>query len=135
MAITLHTRDSGFEPAFAALLAAKRESAADVDGAVAAIIDDVVARGDAALVEYTNRFDRVSLDPDRLRLSAAEIAAGAERAPPETVAALRLAAERIESFHQKQLPSGIDYVDPAGVRLGQRWRPIVAAGLYVPGGT
>src|SRR5204862_143166 len=79
--------------------------------------------------------DRVSLNPDRLLLSAAEIAAGAERASPETVAALRLAAERIESFHQRQLPSGIDYVDPAGVRLGQRWRPIAAVGLYVPGGT
>jgi histidinol dehydrogenase len=135
MAITLTTRDPGFEPAFRALLDAKRESAADVDAAVAAIIDDVAARGDAALVAYTNRFDRASLSSDQLRLSPDEIAAGADRAEPETVAALRLAAERIESFHRKQLPSGIDYVDAAGVRLGQRWRPIAAAGLYVPGGT
>src|SRR2546430_10572701 len=115
MAITLHARDSGFEPAFAALLAAKRESAADVDGAVAAIIDAVVARGDAALVEYTNRFDRVALGPEQLRLSPGEIAAGAALAPPETVAALRLAANRIESFHRKQLPAVIDYVDATGV--------------------
>jgi len=135
MAITLTTRDPGFEPAFAALLAAKRESAADVDAAVAAIIDDVAARGDVALVAYTNRFDRVSLSPGQLRLSPGEIAAGADRAAPETVAALRLAAERIESFHRRQLPADIDYVDAAGVRLGQRWRPIAAAGLYVPGGT
>ena len=135
MAITLTTRDPGFEAAFRALLAAKRESAADVDGAVAAIIEDVAARGDAALVAYTNRFDRVRLSPDRLRLAPEEIAAGADRAPPDTVAALRLAAERIESFHRRQLPTGIDYVDPVGVRLGQRWRPIAAAGLYVPGGT
>ncbi len=135
MAITLATRDPGFEAAFCALLAAKRESAADVDAAVAAIIDDVAGRGDAALVEYTNRFDRVRLSPDRLRLTPAEIAAGADRAAPDTVAALRLAAERIESFHRRQLPSGIDYVDSLGVRLGQRWRPIAAAGLYVPGGT
>jgi histidinol dehydrogenase len=135
MAITLTTRDPGFEPAFRDLLAAKRESAADVDAVVAAIIDDVAARGDAALLAYTNRFDRVSLSPGQLRLSSDEIAAGADKAAPETVAALRLAAERIESFHRKQLPSGIDYVDPAGVRLGQRWRPIAAAGLYVPGGT
>jgi histidinol dehydrogenase len=134
MPLTLTTRDPGFETAFRALLAAKRESAADVDGVVAAIIDDVAARGDAALVEYTNRFDRVRLSPERLRLSPAEIAAGADRAPVETVAALRLAAERIESFHQRQLPAGIDYVDSLGVRLGQRWRPISAAGLYVPGG-
>src|SRR5579863_441734 len=135
MPLTLSTRDPGFESAFHTLLAAKRESAADVDDAVAAIIEDVAARGDAALVEYTHRFDRVRLTPDRLRLSPDEIAAGADRAPFETVAALRLAAERIESFHRRQLPSGIDYVDAAGVRLGQRWRAITAAGLYVPGGT
>src|SRR6195256_806170 len=102
---TLSTRDPGFEAAFRALLAAKREGAADVDDAVAAIIDAVAARGDAALVEYTNRFDRVRLSPARVRLSLDEIAAGAALAPPETVAALRLAAERIESFHRKQLPA------------------------------
>src|SRR6266446_3269897 len=135
MARTLSTRDPGFEAAFRALLAAKRESASDVDDAVAAIIDAVAARGDAALVEFTNRFDRARLTPDRLRLSPDEIAAGAAQAPPETVAALRLAAERIESFHRRQLPTSIDYVDAAGVRLGQRWRPIAAVGLYVPGGT
>lgn len=132
---TLATTDPGFEAAFSALLAAKRESAADVDAAVAAIIDDVAARGDAALVEYTNRFDRVRLRPEALRLSRAEIDAGADRAPSAVVAALQTAAARIESFHRRQLPAGIDYVDPLGVRLGQRWRPIAAAGLYVPGGT
>ena len=135
MPLTLSTSDPGFEAAFRALLAAKRESAADVDNAVAGIIEDVTARGDVALVEYTNRFDRVRLSPDNLRLLPAEIAAGADLAPPETVAALRLAAGRIESFHQRQLPAGIDYVDALGVRLGQRWRPIEAVGLYVPGGT
>jgi histidinol dehydrogenase len=135
VAITLHASAAGFEAAFRALLAAKRESAADVDDAVALIIAEVASRGDAALVEYTNRFDRVSMSADRLRLSPAEIADGAGRAPADTVAALRLAAERIESFHRRQLPTAIDYVDPIGVRLGQRWRPITAAGLYVPGGT
>src|SRR6266566_7090089 len=132
---TLSTRDPGFEAAFRALLAAKRESATDVDDAVSAIIEAVAARGDAALVEYTNRLDRVRLTPESLRLSPDEIAAGAALAPPETAAALRLAAERIESFHRKQLPTSIDYVDATGVRLGQRWRPIAAVGLYVPGGT
>ena len=135
MPITLDTRDAGFETAFATLLAAKRENAADVDVAVAAIIDNVASRGDAALVEYTNRFDRVELTPARLRLTKGEIAAGADAAPTETVDALRLAAERIESFHRRQLPMMIDYVDDAGVRLGLRWRPVAAAGLYVPGGT
>jgi histidinol dehydrogenase len=132
---SLDTRDPGFEAAFLALLAAKRESAADVDATVAGIIDDVGARGDAALVEYTNRFDRVSLAPAQLRLSPDEIAAGADAAAPDTVAALRVAAERIEAFHRRQLPSDLDYIDNAGVRLGQRWRAIQAVGLYVPGGT
>jgi histidinol dehydrogenase len=135
VAIRLNTREAGFAAAFGTWLAAQRDSAADVDAAVAAIIADVVARGDAALVEYTRRFDRVSLNPERMRLSDDEIAAGTAAAPSDTVAALRLAAERIEDFHRRQLPSNIDYTDAAGVRLGQRWRPIAAAGLYVPGGT
>jgi histidinol dehydrogenase len=135
MPVTLNTCDAGFETAFAALLAGKRESAADVDAAVAAIITEVATRGDAALIEYTSRFDRIELTPEALRLSLGEIAAGADAAPTETVAALRLAAERIESFHRRQLPAAIDYVDAAGVRLGLRWRPVAAAGLYVPGGT
>jgi len=135
MVITLKTHDPGFEAAFAALLGAKRETDADVDEAVAAIIADVAARGDAALVDYTKHFDRVTLTANTLRLSPNEIAEAAARAPDETVAALRLAAERIESFHRKQLPQGIDYTDASGVRLGMRWRPLASAGLYVPGGT
>jgi histidinol dehydrogenase len=135
MPITLSTRDAGFEAAFVALLAGKRESAADVDATVMAIIEAVANRGDAALIEYTNRFDRIELTLETLRLRPGEIAAGADAAPAETVGALRLAAERIESFHRRQLPAPIDYVDAVGVRLGLRWRPITAAGLYVPGGT
>jgi histidinol dehydrogenase len=135
MPVTLTTSDRSFEPAFRALLAAKRESAADVDAAVAAIIEDVARRGDAALIDYTERFDRVALNPGTLRLSAGDIAVAAKAASADTVVALRLAAERIESFHRRQLPEAIDYVDAAGVRLGLRWRPVVAAGLYVPGGT
>jgi histidinol dehydrogenase len=135
MAITLSTRDSGFEAAFRRLLDAKRESAVDVDAAVASIIDDVARRGDAALIDYTRRFDRLELSASGLRLTRHEIAEGAAAAPAETVAALRLAAERIESFHHRQLPAPIDYVDALGVRLASRWRPIAAAGLYVPGGT
>jgi len=133
--ITLATRDRGFEAAFAALLNTKRETDADVDDAVAAIIDDVRKRGDAALIDYTERFDRARLTADTLRLSADEIAATAAKAPAETMAALRLAAGRIESFHKKQLPQGIDYTDASGVRLGMRWRALASAGLYVPGGT
>ena len=135
MAVTLATSDPGFEAAFVALLAAKRETDADVDDAVAAIIADVAARGDTALIDYTARFDRMTLMPGQLRLSVEDIAASAARAAAETVAALRLAAARIESFHRKQLPQSLDYVDGDGVRLGMQWRPLASAGLYVPGGT
>jgi histidinol dehydrogenase len=135
MAVTLSTRDPDFEMGFQRLLDAKRESAADVDAAVAAIIHNVAQRGDTAVLEYTRRFDGVELEPGGLRLERKEIAAGAAAASAETLRALRLAAERIESFHRRQLPAAIDYVDGLGVRLAARWRPIEAAGLYVPGGT
>jgi histidinol dehydrogenase len=135
MVLTLSTRDTGFEAAFGRLLDAKRETAADVDAAVAAIIEDVARRGDAALIDYTRRFDNIDLAVSDLRLTHREIAEGAAAAPPDTVAALQLAAERIEAFHRRQLPPSIDYVDALGVRLANRWRPIAAAGLYVPGGT
>jgi histidinol dehydrogenase len=135
MPVRLATREAGFEPAFRRLLEAKRESASDVDAVVAAIIEDVARRGDAALVDYTRRFDGVELAVSGLRLTRDEISEQAALAPRETTAALRLAAERIESFHRRQLPPAIDYVDALGVRLANRWRPIAAAGLYVPGGT
>ena len=135
MVLRLDTRDEGFEAAFAALLVAKRETDTDVDGAVAAIINDVRERGDAALVDYTNRFDRVALTASELRLSPQEIAGIAVKAPTETVAALQVAADRIESFHRRQLPQSLDYVDKTGLRLGMEWRPLASAGLYVPGGT
>jgi histidinol dehydrogenase len=135
MPVRLATREPGFETAFRRLLEAKREGAADVDAVVAAIVEDVARRGDAALIDYTNRFDRVDLPVSGLRVPRREIAERAATAPPEAVAALRFAAGRIESFHRRQLPPAIDYVDALGVRLANRWRPISAAGLYVPGGT
>ena len=135
MPVRLATRDDRFEAAFQRLLDAKRESVADVDASVAVIIEDVAQRGDAALIDYTKRFDGVTLAVSGLRLTRREIAEGAASAPPESIAALRFAAERIESFHRRQRPPAIDYVDALGVRLANRWRPIAAAGLYVPGGT
>jgi len=131
----LSTRAAGFETDFRRLLDAKREAAADVDAVVDAIIEDVAQRGDAALIEYTRRFDCVDLTASGLRLTGREIAASAAAASPQTVAALQLAAERIEDFHRRQMPPSIDYIDALGVRLAARWRPVAAAGLYVPGGT
>jgi histidinol dehydrogenase len=135
MPVRLCTREPGFEEGFRQLLEAKREASADVDAAVTAIIEDVARRGDEALIEYSRRFDGVDLEVANLRLARDEVAAGAASAPPATIAALRLAAERIEVFHRRQLPPPIDYVDAVGVRLANRWGPIAAVGLYVPGGT
>jgi histidinol dehydrogenase len=135
MPVRLSTCEPGFETGFRQLLDARRETAEDVDAAVAAIISDVARRGDAALIDYARRFDRTDLTAAGLRLSPTEIAAASETVPAETLAALHLAAERIESFHRRQLPAPIDYVDALGVRLGLRWRPLDAVGLYVPGGT
>jgi histidinol dehydrogenase len=131
----LKTSAADFAARFAALVADKREIAEDVDAAVAAILDAVRSRGDAAVLEYTERFDRLTLTPATMRIPEAEIAAATERCSPPAVEALRLAAARIESYHRTQLPQDIDYTDAAGVRLGARWRPIAAVGLYVPGGT
>ncbi|MFQ5785655.1 MAG: histidinol dehydrogenase [Alphaproteobacteria bacterium] len=135
MARRLDAGDPGFEAAFAALVAGKRERDEDVGAAVAAIIADVRARGDAALIELGARFDRVALTPESLRLGADEIAAAANACPAETVTALEFAARRIEDYHRRQIPQPLDYRDAEGVRLGARWTPVAAAGLYVPGGT
>lgn len=123
-----------FEQRFAAFLDLKRASESHVDKAVAAIIDDVRNRGDAAVIDYTERFDRLSLDATTLRIGADEIAAARREVDPELLEALRTAASRIEAFHRRQIPEGFDYTDEIGVGLGLRWTPVEAAGLYVPGG-
>jgi histidinol dehydrogenase len=133
--LRLDSRAPDFAERFAALVAAKRELEADVDAAVAAIIDDVRARGDASVIDYTRRFDRLDLKPETMRVSAPEIAAAVKECSAPTLDALSLAASRIEAYHRRQVPADLDYADEAGVRLGARWRPIAAAGLYVPGGT
>ncbi|HXP74438.1 MAG TPA: histidinol dehydrogenase [Stellaceae bacterium] len=130
----LDARAPGFAADFSALLEGKRETAADVDEAVAAIIADVRARGDAALIELTRKFDRLSLMPAALRISVAEIDAAERACAADALEALDLAARRIESYHRRLLPSDLDYVDTEGVRLGARWRPLAAVGIYVPGG-
>jgi histidinol dehydrogenase len=114
-------------------LGQKREEAEDVDAAVAAIIADVRARGDAALLDLTQRFDRVR--PASLRVSETEIDALVAEVHPDQRAALELAAERIQAFHARQMPRDESWTDEAGATLGWRWTPVAAAGLYVPGGT
>jgi len=131
----LDARGPAFEAAFEVFLAVQRGAEADVARVVEGILEDLRARGDAALIEYTARFDRIRLTPETLRISADEIAEAAARCPAEVVAALELAAGRIEAYHRRQLPEDLDYTDGTGLRLGHRWTPVAAAGLYVPGGT
>ena len=135
MPIRIDSQSADFAARFAAFLAMKREVAADVESAVRAIVDDVRARGDAALIEATARFDRLTLDASGLRIPAAEIAAATAACDGATIAALTLARDRIESFHRRQLPKDDRFTDALGVELGHRWTAIEAVGLYVPGGT
>ena len=130
----LSTADAGFDAAFRGLLNESRETTARVDGVVAAIIAAVRDRGDTALCDYTRQFDRQDLTPATLRVTADEIDAATAGIPAELAAALDLAAQRIEAFHQAQMPSDIVHTDAAGLTLGMRWTPLDAAGLYVPGG-
>ena len=130
----LATTDPDFEPRFATLLAQKREADADVDADVAAIVAEVAARGDAALIELTDRFDRLRLTPATLAFSEAEIDAAVARVDPEDRAALELAAARIRAYHERQRPEDARWTDASGAELGWRWTPVAAAGLYVPGG-
>src|SRR5437764_1401578 len=117
MPIRLDTRDADFARRFAAFLATKREASQDVEDAVKAIIADVAARGDAALIELSKRFDRVDLAQVGLRVGADEIAAAAAACEPSALAALRLARERIETYHRRQLPRDERFTDPLGVEL------------------
>ena len=135
MPVLLDTSSADFGRAFASFLAMKREAAADVEAASRRIVDDVAARGDAALIEATQKFDRLDVDASRLRIGTDEIAQAVKACDRETVAALEFARDRIESFHRRQLPKDERFTDALGVELGWRWSAIESVGLYVPGGT
>jgi histidinol dehydrogenase len=135
MPIRLDARDSGFEQEFTTLLAMKREVSEDVDQVAAAIIADVRARGDAALIDYTERFDKLPLTPQTLRVTQSEIEAAIAACTPEQLAALETARSRIEAYHLRQKPNDSWSRDALGVESGWRWSAVEAVGLYVPGGT
>lgn len=134
MPVFLDASDVGFEAAFTQLLTAKREDSPDVDTVVADIIHHVRARGDEALIEYTEKFDRMTLRPDILRLTEAELDAQVALVSPKERDALEVAAERIRRYHEKQKPKDEMWREANGAELGWRWTPVSAAGLYVPGG-
>src|SRR6266487_4184682 len=135
MPIRLDRRAPDFAERFRAFLATKREASADVEAAVRAIIADVAARGDRAVIELTRQFDR--FDPDRsgLKVTADEIDAADAACDRRALDALALARDRIEAYHRRQLPADDRFTDALGVELGSRWSAIEAVGLYVPGGS
>ncbi len=134
MPVTLSTEDADFPAAFEALLAMKREDAADVGAAVTEIIAHVRRDGDAGLIALTARFDHLQLTPDTLRIPAGEIAAARRAVSKTDFAALQLAADRIRAYHQAQMPEDRMWTDASGADLGWRWSAIDSVGLYVPGG-
>ena len=120
----LDSAGAGFAAAFDSLLAERRGVAEDVDRQAAAIVDAVRADGDGALLDYTTRFDGLTLEPDEILLpegEATRLAAAASEAVRE---ALMHAAARIKAFHTRLMPADLDYRDATGVRLGARWRPL-----------
>lgn len=135
MPIRLRTVDPSFEAAFAGFLTEKREASEDVIEAVRTIIADVRARGDAALLELSARFDRADLGRVGLRVTADEIDAAMAAADPDVVAALTIARDRILVAHQRQKPEPeVRWRDELGTELGHRWTAVQSVGLYVPGG-
>ncbi len=135
MPIRLDSRSADFPDRFVQFLATKREVSADVEQAVRAIVAEVAARGDAALIELSQKFDRVDLGQLGLRVGAEDIAAAEAACDPKALDALKLARDRIEAFHSRQKPKDDRFTDALGVELGHRWTAIEAVGLYVPGGT
>ncbi len=134
MPVFLDTTDPGFEAQFQALLTAKREDSPEVDDVVADIIADVRARGDAAVLELTEKFDRVALTAQTMRMSPTDVVQEAAKVDLDVRNALQVAADRIAAYHERQMPQDELWEDATGARLGWRWTPVSAAGLYVPGG-
>lgn len=131
----LNTKDTDFQSAFQQLLGLKREVSEDVAATVAQIVRDIRSRGDTALIEYTHKFDRLKLTPTTLAVSSSEIETALAQCSDEALAALKLAHARVLAHHERQLPESYRYIDAVGAELGDRWTPVDAVGLYVPGGT
>jgi len=135
MALRLSSGAKGFAADFRVLISAKREADEDVRESVRAIIADVRARGDTALLALSAKYDHVQLSPANLRVGTTDLMSANAGCSKDQLDALSLAAIRIEAFHRRQLPKDEHFTDEAGVELGWRWTAIDSVGLYVPGGT
>lgn len=135
MPLRLDASAPGFEKEFSDFLGRNRDTDENVDRVAAGIVADVRARGDAAVVDYTAKFDWAGITAANMRVSEAERDAAAAQVPEAQREALAFAARRIEAFHRALMPKDVDFTDATGTRLGARYRPVDAAGVYVPGGT
>src|SRR5258708_8174602 len=135
MPLSLNSQSADFPLRFRGLLAVKREAAEDVEQVVRGSVADVAARGDTALFELTARFDRIALTKWNVRVTAAELEKAQKACQSAAVAALKLARDRIEAFHRRQMPTDDRFTDALGVEMGTKWTAIESVGLYVPGGT
>src|SRR5689334_4447089 len=135
MAAKLNTQDAKFADIFAKFLTLREDQSESVAEVVKTIIADVAEYGDNALINHTRKFDRFEATAETLQVTQEEIANAVSLCSPELMKSLKAAAARIKSYSEKQLPSDMDYTDADGIRLGHRWTPIDAVGLYVPGGT
>jgi len=131
----LDIRDNSFEDAFAAILARSEETGRDVEQVVVDIIAEVRSRGDAAVLDYTRRFDRLEADSvQSLEVTEVEFNEAFARVADEDIAALKLAVERVARFHQKQKQETWLSTDEPDIMLGQMVTPLQRVGIYVPGG-
>lgn len=130
----LHNSAPDFAEQFARFLHDREEGAGDVSKTVSEIIARVRTEGDAAVLALTSQFDKVSLTPETMRLREAQVRTAYNNCDEAVIEALELAAERIRSYHEKQLPENMFYTDEQGVGLGWQWNAVDAVGLYVPGG-
>lgn len=134
MVTTLNATDPGFDQDFKKFLNARRESDTDVAEVVRTILKDVQIRGDAALFDYTARFDKLDLTAQTIRVSEQDLKTAKSQCADEALKALSFAARRIEDFHRRHLPKDDAYTDVVGVSLEARWTAVSSAGIYVPGG-
>ncbi|MEF9997391.1 MAG: histidinol dehydrogenase, partial [Burkholderiaceae bacterium] len=131
----LSTRDVDFDAAFAQLVAVDTAVDRELADRAVAIVEDVRARGDAAVLEYTNRFDRMNAaSVGALEIPRAEMQAALDALPAADRAALEAAAQRIRAFHERQIAHSWTLTEADGTELGQRVSAVDSAGLYVPGG-
>ncbi len=130
----LHIHDTDFESQFAAILARGEKTGKEVEAVVLGIIADVRSRGDAALLEYTERFDRLELDASRLQITEDEIDHAFAMVDEDALAALRLAVERVARFHAKQKRESWFSTEEPDLLLGQMVHPLERVGIYIPGG-